>query len=55
MKFMPLHKNFKAPIYATKGSAAFDIHCTEDVVISTTPRTVKLGFPLQYQKVTLGC
>jgi dUTP pyrophosphatase len=54
MKFLPMHKNFKAPVYSTSGSAAFDIHCTEDITVTSEPRTVKLGFASQIPKGHAG-
>ncbi len=41
----PLHANFKAPVYATLGAAAFDIFTPEPVTLtSKEPTLIKLGF-----------
>ena len=45
IKFKPLRPEFKAPIYATAGAAAFDLHAAEG----------GSAFPGQVVKVSLGC
>lgn len=45
MRIKPLHENFKMPVYATPGSAAFDIHAVSDFwVTASGDVTIGLGF-----------
>lgn len=45
MKIKPLVNNFKTPIYATIGSAAFDIHAVDEINLQPNiEQTISLGF-----------
>lgn len=54
MRFQALHENFKMPTYATSGSAAFDLFTPTDLVLTSEPRTVKLGFAAEVPKGHVG-
>lgn len=55
MNIKPLHKNFKMPIYATPGSAAFDIYAPESSIIYCNEwKTIGLGFAAEIPEGHVG-
>ncbi len=55
MKIKPLHPNFKMPVYATNGSAAFDIHAPESVIVYPNEWIdIKLGFATEIPEGHVG-
>jgi dUTP pyrophosphatase len=54
MNFKPLHPNFKAPIKATKDSAAFDIYMPTSGIVFGKVELIPLGFAAAIPKGYVG-